>query len=79
MVSVTVWNEYRHERENEVAREIHSDGFHETLVGVLSDYGHDGYGPVFSVTEDALWTTLVTEAAIESAQTGKPVSIEVDQ
>ena len=41
MAKVTVWNEYRHERENESAKEIYPDGIHAKLADVLSDYGHD--------------------------------------
>jgi trehalose utilization protein len=41
MASVTVWNEYRHERESEEAQEHYPDGIHETLADVLSEDGHD--------------------------------------
>jgi len=41
MVAVTIWNEYRHERENEDAMEVYPDGIHSKLADVLSEYGHD--------------------------------------
>ncbi len=41
MVHVTVWNEFRHEREDEAAREQYPDGIHETIAGFLSDRGFD--------------------------------------
>lgn len=41
MVAVTIWNEYRHERENDAAKDIYPDGIHAVLADVLSEYGHD--------------------------------------
>ncbi len=34
-IRVTVWNEYRHEKENETVRAIYPDGLHETIAAVL--------------------------------------------
>ncbi|MCL9813086.1 ThuA domain-containing protein [Natranaeroarchaeum aerophilus] len=41
MVSVTVWNEYRHERENDEVGEIYPEGIHTALAELLEDAGHD--------------------------------------
>ncbi len=37
MTTVTVWNEYRHEREHDVVRELYPDGIHGILANALSD------------------------------------------
>jgi trehalose utilization protein len=64
MVAVTIWNEYRHERENEDAMEIYPDGIHSKLANVLSEYGHDVRTatldePEHGLTEDVLDQTDV--------------------
>jgi trehalose utilization protein len=41
MVAVTIWNEYRHEREDGPAKKTYPEGIHSTLADVLADYGHD--------------------------------------
>lgn len=41
MMKVTVWNEYRHERENKMVSDIYPDGIHETIAGFLKEDGHD--------------------------------------
>ena len=41
MVSVTVWNEYRHEREDDEVAEVYPDGIHAALADALAERGHD--------------------------------------
>lgn len=41
MVTVTVWNEFRHEREDETAKKQYPDGIHEVIAGFLSERGFD--------------------------------------
>ncbi|WP_330631928.1 ThuA domain-containing protein [Halocatena halophila] len=41
MTTVTVWNEYRHERENDTVADIYPDGIHATIAGALDDHGFD--------------------------------------
>ena len=41
MASITVWNEYIHERENDAVAELYPDGIHEHIAGVLADAGHE--------------------------------------
>lgn len=41
MVAITIWNEYRHERENDAAKGVYPDGIHRVLADMLSEYGHD--------------------------------------
>ena len=41
MTTVTVWNEYRHERESQVVREIYPDGIHAVIADVLGEAGFE--------------------------------------
>ncbi|WP_137286301.1 ThuA domain-containing protein [Halorussus salinisoli] len=41
MTTVTVWNEYRHERADDAARDVYPDGIHETIAEFLEDRGFD--------------------------------------
>ncbi|NEU58307.1 ThuA domain-containing protein [Halorussus sp. MSC15.2] len=41
MTTVTVWNEYRHEREDDAAREVYPDGIHATIAESLDERGFD--------------------------------------
>ncbi|NHN61237.1 ThuA domain-containing protein [Halorussus rarus] len=41
MTAVTVWNEYRHEREDEAVREVYPEGIHATIADFLGDRGFD--------------------------------------
>ncbi len=38
-IRVTVWNEYRHERQNERAAAIYPEGIHTTIAQALADHG----------------------------------------
>ncbi|MFC6718468.1 ThuA domain-containing protein [Natrialbaceae archaeon GCM10025810] len=35
MVALTIWNEYRHEREHDAVGEVYPDGIHATIAGAL--------------------------------------------
>lgn len=41
MVTATVWNEFRHEREDEAVQEVYPDGIHEVIAGFLDERGFD--------------------------------------
>ena len=41
MTAVTVWNEYRHEREEEAAGDVYPDGIHATIAEFLDDRGFE--------------------------------------
>ncbi|MDG5820400.1 ThuA domain-containing protein [Natronococcus sp. A-GB7] len=63
MVAVTIWNEFRHEREDEDAAAVYPDGIHEALAGVLED-DHEVRTatldePDHGLTEDVLESTDV--------------------
>lgn len=38
MVTVTIWNEFRHEREDEDAAAVYPDGIHATIADALADH-----------------------------------------
>ncbi|SNR51547.1 ThuA domain-containing protein [Halorubrum vacuolatum] len=65
MVRVTVWNEYRHERESEVVAEVYPDGIHAVLADVFEEAGHEvrtatlDEGPEHGLTEKVLAETDV--------------------
>ena len=64
MTTVTVWNEYRHERENDEVREVYPDGIHAALANALEERGHDVRTatldePEHGLSEDALDATDV--------------------
>jgi trehalose utilization protein len=41
MARVTVWNEYRHERENDAVADVYPDGIHAVLADALREAGHE--------------------------------------
>jgi len=41
MTSVTVWNEYRHERDSDVVAELYPDGIHAVIAEALADAGFE--------------------------------------
>jgi trehalose utilization protein len=41
MVSVTVWNEYVHERESDAVGDVYPDGIHGAIADALRSRGHD--------------------------------------
>ncbi|MFB6073807.1 MAG: ThuA domain-containing protein [Haloarculaceae archaeon] len=41
MARVTVWNEYRHERESDAVAEVYPDGIHEAIADGLERRGHE--------------------------------------
>lgn len=63
-VRVTVWNEFRHERQNEAVRAIYPDGIHRTIAAALSEHGLEVRTatldePEHGLTEDVLNATDV--------------------
>ena len=41
MATVTVWNEYRHEREHDAVADVYPDGIHATVADALAARGHE--------------------------------------
>jgi trehalose utilization protein len=63
MTQVTVWNEYRHEREHEIVQDIYPDGIHSVIADALAtDYAVQTATldePEHGLTEDVLDETDV--------------------
>ena len=64
MTTVTVWNEFRHEQENDTVAEVYPEGIHATLAEALESHGFDTRTatldePKHGLTEDALDDTDV--------------------
>lgn len=41
MTTVTIWNEYRHERENETVAEVYPEGIHAVVADAFESHGFD--------------------------------------
>ena len=64
MTTVTVWNEYRHERDSDVVAEIYPDGIHAVIAEALESAGFETQTatldePEHGLTEDVLDSTDV--------------------
>lgn len=78
MATVTVWNEYRHERDDEVA-EVYPDGIHGALADLFGDHSHDvwtatldepdhGLPPdVLDETDVLVWWSHLAQDEVEDA------------
>ncbi|RLM51734.1 ThuA domain-containing protein [Halorubrum sp. Atlit-28R] len=65
MARVTVWNEYRHERESDVVADVYPEGIHAVVADALREGGHEvrtatlDEGPEHGLTEAVLDDTDV--------------------
>jgi len=65
MARVTVWNEFRHERESDVVAEVYPDGIHAVVADAIREAGHEvrtatlDEGPEHGLTEAVLDDTDV--------------------
>ncbi|QSG05495.1 ThuA domain-containing protein [Halapricum desulfuricans] len=64
MPTITVWNEYIHEKENDRAAELYPDGVHTHIANILAEAGHDTrtatlQEPDHGLTEEVLEDTDV--------------------
>lgn len=64
MVAVTIWNEYRHERENDAAKDVSPDGIHAVLTDALSEYGHNVQTATLDEPEHGLTDQVLDETEI---------------
>ncbi|WP_336344641.1 ThuA domain-containing protein [Halalkalicoccus ordinarius] len=64
MTRVTVWNEFRHEREDEAAREQYPDGIHETIAGFLEERGFDTRTATLDEPEHGLTEEVLEETDV---------------
>lgn len=63
-MKITVWNEFRHEKESETVRSIYPEGIHQAIADFLAEDGHDvGTAtldePEHGLTEEVLASTDV--------------------
>ena len=65
MARVTVWNEFRHERESDVVADVYPDGIHAVVADAIAEGGHEvrtatlDEGPDHGLTEAVLDDTDV--------------------
>jgi trehalose utilization protein len=64
MTSVTVWNEFRHEREDEAAREQYPDGIHGTIAGFLEERGFETRTATLDEPEHGLTEEVLEETDV---------------
>ena len=64
MTRVTVWNEYRHEREHDVVAEIYPDGIHATIEGFLTEAGFDVETATLDEPEHGLTEEVLAETDV---------------
>jgi len=64
MVSVTVWNEFVHERENEDAAAVYPDGIHTVVADFLADAGHDVRTATLREKEHGITTDVLDDTDV---------------
>jgi trehalose utilization protein len=64
MVSVTVWNEYIHEREDDAVAEVYPDGIHTTIADALADRGHETRTATLQEPEHGLTEGVLDETEV---------------
>ena len=64
MASVTVWNEYRHEREDEAVAEIYPEGIHAVIAEVLEEAGHEVRTATLDEEEHGLSAEVLAETDV---------------
>ncbi|SEK72286.1 ThuA domain-containing protein [Haloferax larsenii] len=64
MVTVTVWNEYRHEKENEDVAAVYPDGIHATIAEGLRDAGYDVNTATLDEPEHGLSESVLDETDV---------------
>lgn len=64
MTTVTVWNEYRHEREADVVASIYPDGIHAVIAEALSAHGFETRTATLDEPEHGLSETVLQETDV---------------
>jgi trehalose utilization protein len=64
MTTVTVWNEYRHERERDEVAEIYPEGIHATIAEHLTDRGYDVRTATLDEPEHGLTEAVVDDTDV---------------
>ena len=63
-MKVTIWNEYRHEKENKEVSDIYPDGIHETIAGFIKEDGHDVQTATLDEPEHGLTDDVLNETDV---------------
>ena len=63
-VSVTVWNEYRHERTDDEVAAVYPDGIHAVIADALEGYGHDVRTATLDDPEHGLTEEVLDETEV---------------
>jgi len=64
MARVTVWNEYRHEREHDAVAEVYPDGIHAVVADALEERGHDATTATLDEDEHGLTEDVLAETDV---------------
>lgn len=64
MVTATVWNEFRHEREDDVVAEQYPDGIHEAIAGFLDEQGFDTRTATLDEPEHGLTEEVLDDTGV---------------
>jgi trehalose utilization protein len=63
-LSVTVWNEYVTQRENEAAREVYPEGIHTTIAGFLEEEDYDVRCSLYEDPEHGLTEEVLADTDV---------------
>ncbi|SEA36816.1 Trehalose utilization protein [Thalassobacillus cyri] len=63
-MKVLVWNEYRHEQENQVVSDIYPEGIHGAIAGFLKEEGHDVKTAILDEEEHGLTDEVLAETDV---------------
>lgn len=64
MTTVTVWNEYRHEREADVVASVYPDGIHAVIAEALANHGFETQTATLDEPEHGLSETVLEETDV---------------
>lgn len=64
MVRVTIWNEFRHEREDETVREQYPEGIHGTIADFLDERGFDTHTATLDERDHGLTEAVLDETDV---------------
>ncbi|MDS0239939.1 MULTISPECIES: ThuA domain-containing protein [unclassified Haloferax] len=64
MVTVTVWNEYRHEKEDDEVAAVYPDGIHATIADGLREAGYDVQTATLDEPEHGLTESVLDETDV---------------
>ena len=54
LINVTIWNEFRHEKQNETVKAVYPDGIHVALANMLQERGFSAYTATLDEPEHGL-------------------------